>query len=60
MVAFRYLHNAEDAKDYIQEAVLFALKSFYLLKKKEFFKTWLTRIVINKCKVYIKNGDSCL
>ena len=54
MVAFGYLHNTEDAKDCVQEAVLSALKSFNSLNNKEFFKTWLTRIVINKSKDYLK------
>ena len=54
LVAFAYLHNTEDAKDCVQEAVLSALKSFNSLNNKEFFKTWLTRIVINKSKDYLK------
>ncbi len=54
LVAFGYLHNTEDAKDCVQEAVLSALKSFDSLKNKEFFKTWITRIVINKSKDYLK------
>ncbi len=54
LIAVSYLHNTEDAKDCVQEAVLSALKSFNSLKNKELFKTWLTRIVINKCKDYLK------
>ena len=54
LVAFCYLHNSEDAKDCVQDAVLSALKSYGALKNKEYFKTWLTRIVINKSKDYIK------
>ena len=54
LVAFGYLHNTEDAKDCVQEAVLSALKSYNSLNNKEFFKTWLTRIVINKSKDYLK------
>ena len=44
LVAFGYLHNTEDAKDCVQEAVLSAWKSFDSLKNKDFFKTWITRI----------------
>ena len=54
LVAFGYLHNTEDAKDCVQEAVLSALKAFNNLKSQEYFKTWITRIVINKSKDYIK------
>ena len=55
LVAIGYLHNTEDAKDCVQEATLVAWKSFQKLKNIEFFKTWITRIVINKCKDYIKS-----
>ena len=54
LVAIGYLHNTEDAKDCMQESVLSALKSFNKLKYKEYFKTWFTRIVINKSKDFIK------
>lgn len=54
LIAIGYLHNTEDAKDCVQEAVLSALKSFEKLKNKDCFKTWITRIVINKSKDYLK------
>ncbi|MBS7297760.1 MAG: sigma-70 family RNA polymerase sigma factor [Eubacteriales bacterium] len=54
LVAIAYLHNTEDAKDVLQEAALSAYKAMDGLKNKEYFKTWLTRIVINKCKNFLK------
>ena len=54
LIAIGYLHNTEDAKDCVQEATLVAWKSFDELRNKEFFKTWITRILINKCKDYMK------
>lgn len=54
LIAIGYLHNTEDAKDAVQEALLSAFQSFDRLKHIEYFKTWLTRIVINKCKDYLK------
>ncbi len=54
LVAISYLHNTEDAKDCVQDATLIAWKSFAELKNKDLFKTWITRIVINKCKDYLK------
>ncbi len=54
LIAVGYLHNSEDAKDCVQEAVLSALKSFPHLIHKEYFRTWMTRIVINKCKDFLK------
>ncbi len=54
LVALGYLHNTEDAKDCVQEAVFSAWRGFSKLKNIDFFKTWLTRIVINKCKNCIR------
>ena len=54
LVALGYLHNTEDAKDCVQDAAYSALKSYGKLKNAEYFKTWLTRIVINKSKDYLK------
>ena len=50
LIAVAYLHSTEDAKDAVQEALLSAYRSIDSLKNREYFKTWLTRIVINKCK----------
>ena len=54
LVAICYLHNTEYAKDCMQDSVLSAWGAFDKLKNKDFFKTWITRIVINKCKDFIK------
>lgn len=54
LIAIGYLHNTEDAKDAVQEAVISAYQSFDKLKHKEYFKTWITRIVINKSKDFLK------
>jgi len=49
-VAIAMVKNNEDALDCIQNAILKAYKSIGKLKKEEYFKTWLIRIVINNCK----------
>lgn len=54
LVAIGYLHNTEDAKDVMQDAVVSAYQSFPTLKNLAYFKTWLTRIVINKSKDFFK------
>ena len=54
LIAVGYLHDTEDAKDCVQEAVFSAYKSYDRLKNKDLFKTWITRIVINKCKDCLK------
>ena len=50
LIALSYLHNTEDAKDALQDAALSAYRAIDSLKNKAYFKTWLSRIVINKCK----------
>ena len=54
LVAVGYLRKTEDAKDAVSEAVISAYQSFSKLKHKQYFKTWLTRIVINKCKDFLR------
>ena len=48
-VAYAYLGNEEDVADALQETVLTAFEKLDTLKKPEFFRTWLTRILINNC-----------
>lgn len=55
LIAVGYLHNTEDAKDVVQEAAISAFQSFGTLKHREYFKTWITRIVINKSKNFLKS-----
>lgn len=43
------LHNDEDCKDAMQNAILKAYKNLSKLKQDCYFKTWITRILINEC-----------
>lgn len=43
------LQNNKDCEDAVQEAILKAYYKLYSLKKDEFFKTWLVRILIHEC-----------
>lgn len=52
--ALGYLHNTEDARDAVQSAVLSAYQAYPKLRRPEYFKTWLTAIVINECKDFLK------
>ena len=54
LVALSYVHNTEDAKDIVQDAALSAFQAMDTLKYPEYFKTWMTRIVINKSKNFLK------
>ncbi len=48
-VAYGYLGNDEDVADAIQDTILAAYESLGALQKREHFKTWLVRILINNC-----------
>lgn len=55
-IAFGYLGNDEDVADAIQDTILDAFEHIGSLKKTEYFKTWVTRILINNCaRIYRKN-----
>ena len=43
------LDNEADCADAVQNAIVKAYAKLHTLKKEEFFKTWLTRILINEC-----------
>lgn len=54
LVALGYLHNTEDARDAVQEAAEAAFRSYKKLRDSRYFKTWLTRILMNKCRDFIR------
>lgn len=54
LVALSYLHDTEDARDAVQEAALAAFRSIGRLRQPEYFRTWMTRIVINTSKNFLK------
>ena len=50
------LKNDDDVCDAIQETLMSAYKNFGNLKEVQFFDTWITRILINKCYDIIKKN----
>lgn len=48
-VALAILMNDEDAADAIQETILSCWEKIHSLKQRKYFRTWMTRILINKC-----------
>lgn len=54
LTALSYVHDTEDARDVLQEALLAAFRNIHSLREPRYFKTWLTRIVINKAKDFLK------
>ena len=55
-VAKSILHNDEDCADAIQNGILKAFQKLDTLKNDRYFKTWLTRIVINECYQIIRQA----
>lgn len=45
--AYLYLKNQEDALDAVQDCILKGFQNIRKLENPEYFKTWLTRILIN-------------
>ena len=49
--------NESDCEDAVQQAILIAYDKLDNLRNEKFFKTWLTRILINECyKIRRKSG----
>lgn len=60
-VAKSYLDNEEDVADVIQDTILTCYEKLDTLRNPQFFKTWLIRIVINKCKDRLRqNREICI
>lgn len=53
-VAYSILHNDALCADAAQEAIAIAFSKIDTLKKDEYAKTWLTRILINECYHLLK------
>ncbi|WP_086477190.1 RNA polymerase sigma factor [Arenibacter amylolyticus] len=53
-VAMRYLKNADDAEDVLQEAFIKAFQKIDQYKGEVSFGAWLKKIVINKCIDFLK------
>lgn len=59
-VAKAYLKNEEDVADVMQETTLSAWEHLGELKKVAYFKTWLTRILINNCNNVLRERKRCI
>ena len=54
-VAKGMLKNEADIEDAFQETILNAYKQIHLLKRNDYFKTWLIKIMINECTNLLRN-----
>ncbi len=55
-IAYSYLKSETDALEALQETTFRAYKNIKKLRKPEYFKTWLIRILINYCNDEIKRS----
>jgi RNA polymerase sigma-70 factor, ECF subfamily len=55
-LALSILVEKQDIEDAIQNSIIKAYEGVIYLKKNEFFKTWLIRILINECKSILKKN----
>jgi len=56
-IAVSILHNDADAADAMSETILTCWSEIGKIKKEKYFKTWLTRILINKCNDIIRKNS---
>lgn len=49
-IAFLYVHDQAECEDIIQEVFISAYKNLSGFRHEASYKTWLTRMTINKCK----------
>lgn len=55
-VAYGYFREEEDVADVMQDTILDAFEHIQSLKKPEYFRTWLVRILMNNCnRLYNQN-----
>ena len=56
-ISMSMLKNEHDAQDAVSETILKAYENLHKLRKEEYFKTWLIRILINECKKVLKKSS---
>ncbi|NBH78153.1 sigma-70 family RNA polymerase sigma factor [Clostridiaceae bacterium] len=58
-VAKGFFWDENDIADAMQETVLACFEQIGRLQKPHYFKTWLTRILINKCNDIVRQRQRC-
>lgn len=53
-VAYSYMRSDEDAADAVQDALLKGWEKRGALREERYFRTWMTRILINVCKARLR------
>lgn len=55
-IAYSYFKNEESASDAVQDAIVTAYKNIYKLKDKDKFNSWITTILVNKCRETLRRN----
>ncbi|MEE1076160.1 MAG: sigma-70 family RNA polymerase sigma factor [Acutalibacteraceae bacterium] len=53
-ISMSMLKNEKDCEDVVQDTILTAYNKLNSLKNESYFKTWLVRILINKCNEQLR------
>lgn len=56
-IARTILSNEEDAADAISDTILSCWEKLHQLKEVKYFRTWMTRILINKCRDILRKRE---
>lgn len=59
-VAFGILRTEEEIADAVSNTIVIVFEKIQTLKNEEFFKTWLTRILINECYKICKQNKKII
>jgi RNA polymerase sigma-70 factor (ECF subfamily) len=59
-VAFGILKSEEEISDAVSNTVVIVFEKIQTLRNEEFFKTWLTRILINECYKICKQNKKII
>ncbi|MGV8980705.1 RNA polymerase sigma factor [Clostridium sp.] len=55
-IAYSYFNDENNASDAVQDAVVIAYKNIYKLKNKEKFNSWITTILVNRCREVLRRN----
>lgn len=59
-IACAFLRSEADRQDAMQESALKAWKNRDGLREERFFKTWITRIMVNECKQLLRKNKKTI
>lgn len=59
-IAFSYFKDENDAPDAVQDTVIIAYKNYYKLKDRNKFNSWITTILVNKCREILRRNKKII